>query len=153
MRRNLGLDQSSPPLTPYSTRHAERHQQPRRFVRDGEVQVVVLNRRDTAADSVAPPQNRLAVAEGALKTEQAARQRSERALAESQAAVHELQTKIGHANLARDEAVEATGRLRVEIARLPGGTGRRADSPGRGRAGHAEGAPRRRPPHRRPPRG
>lgn len=100
----------------------ERHQQPRRFVRDGEVPVVVLSRRDPAGEGGAAsgslPINRLAVAEGERDAEHAARQRSERALAEAQAMVHELQTKIGHADLARDEAIERAARFRAENERL-----------------------------------
>ena len=47
-----------------------------------------------------------------------ARRRAERALSEAQAAVHDLQTKIGHANLARDEATEKVGQLASEVQRL-----------------------------------
>ena len=123
MRRTLGLDNRSvASSTQYSPRSTDRHQQARRFVRDGEVPVVVVGRRDQAGDganaSASLPVNRLALAETALEAERAARQRCERALAEAQATVHELQTKIGHADLARDEAVETANHLRGENERL-----------------------------------
>jgi hypothetical protein len=123
MRRTLGLDNRSvASSTQYSSRSTDRHQQARRFVRDGEVPVVVVGRRDQAGDGASAsgvlPVNRLAVAETALETERAARQRCERALADAQATVHELQTKIGHADLARDEAVETANHLRGENERL-----------------------------------
>jgi hypothetical protein len=123
MRRTLGLEHRATTSSPqYSSRLADRHQQTRRFVRDGEVPVVLVGRRDQgsdgAASSGAPPVNRLAIAENALDAEHAARQRSERALTEAQATVHELQTKIGHADLARDEAVETANHLRAEVERL-----------------------------------
>ncbi len=123
MRRTLGLEHRATSSSPqYSSRLNDRHQQPRRFVRDGEVPVVLIGRRDQGGDgatsSGAPPVNRLAIAENALDAEHAARQRSERALTEAQSTVHELQTKIGHANLARDEAVETANLLRAEIERL-----------------------------------
>jgi hypothetical protein len=123
MRRTLGLEHRAASSSPqYSSRLADRHQQARRFVRDGEVPVVLVGRRDQAGDGSASsgslPVNRLAIAENALDAEHAARQRSERALAEAQATVHELQTKIGHADLARYEAVETADHLRAENERL-----------------------------------
>jgi regulator of replication initiation timing len=123
MRRTLGLEhRPAASSSQYSPRLADRHQQTRRFVRDGEVPVVLIGRRDQAGDgttsSASPPVNRLAIAENALDAEHAARQRCERALAEAQATVHELQTKIGHADLARDEAVETASHLRAENEQL-----------------------------------
>ena len=123
MRRTLGLDgRPEASSSPHQSRFADRHQQTRRFVRDGEVPVVVVNRRDQAGDgapaSGGAPVNRLAIAENALETERTARQRCERTLAEVQATVRELQTKIGHADLARDEAVETASHLRAENERL-----------------------------------
>jgi hypothetical protein len=123
MRRTLGLDgRSEVSSSPYPSRFGDRHQQSRRFVRDGEVPVVVVSRRDQAGDggpaSGAAPVNRLALAESNFELERTARLRCERALAEAQATVRELQTKIGHADLARDEAVEAASLLRAENERL-----------------------------------
>jgi len=123
MRRTLGLEhRSAGSSSQHSSRLNDRHQQPRRFVRDGEVPVVLVSRRDQGADGAAAsgslPVNRLAMAEHAYDTEHAARQRCERALTEVQLTVRELQTKIGHAHLARDEAVDTATHLRDENARL-----------------------------------
>ena len=100
MRRALGLgdaggqrieQQERPPL---AARQAERHspdRHKRRFVRDGEVPVVVVRRdqgSDPGANRVtlgAPPTNRVEQAEAALRTERDARERAERALTEAQA--------------------------------------------------------------------
>ena len=93
--------------------------QRRRFVHDGEVPVVVLSgSNNSPTASSGNPTNRLAVAEAALESERAARRQAERALGEAQATVHDLQTKIGHAHLARDEATDTVQRLKGEIAGL-----------------------------------
>jgi hypothetical protein len=87
----------------------------RRFVQDGDIPVTVLRRdqghelpahRGTAA--VAPPtSSRLQRTEAALAAETAAREKAERALADTQSIAHDLQTKIGHAELAKNEAIDA----------------------------------------------
>ncbi len=138
MRRALGLDgeqlRSRPAQERVDTpqRTAERFSTPghkRRFVHDGEVPVTLVHglvsgRREqsdgngTRGGSNAQPTNRLEVAEAALTAEIATRERAERALAEAQAAVHDLQTKLGHADLARQEAVEALRRERESSATL-----------------------------------
>jgi hypothetical protein len=98
----------------------------RRFVQDGDVPVTVL-RRDIAHDpaahraapaSAAPTSNRLQRAEAALAAETAMREKSERALSDSQNAVRDLQTKIGHAELARNEALDALRRERDAAAQV-----------------------------------
>jgi hypothetical protein len=95
----------------------------RRFVVDGDVPVVVLGRRDqgtgvSSTPAASPPGSRLREIEAALEVEQNARRHSERLLAEARATIHDLQTKIGHANLARDEAVAAAHSLRSDMATL-----------------------------------
>ena len=94
----------------------------RRFVRDGEVPVVIgrvaKGGGSASAAAAAAPTNRLAISEAALDNERLARQRAERALGEAQAAVRDLQTKLGHLVLARDEAVETASQLREENQRL-----------------------------------
>lgn len=102
----------------------------RRFVQDGEVPVtVVSSRRDGPAEmtphrgpSAGGGPSRLEAAEHALAHETSLRQQVERALAEAQATVHDLQTKLGHAELARVEAAEhlrreqeTSGALRAEL--------------------------------------
>ena len=57
---------------------------------------------------------RLEVAERALKTERQARETAERSLAEAQAAIRDLQTKLGHAMLVRDEARANAERAELE---------------------------------------
>jgi hypothetical protein len=98
----------------------------RRFVQDGDIPVTVL-RRDQSHDlpahrgapSAAPPtSSRLQRTEAALAAETAAREKAERSLADVQALAHDLQTKIGHAELAKDEAVEALRREREVTAQL-----------------------------------
>jgi len=98
----------------------------RRFVQDGDVPVTVLRREPgheapphrSSAATVATASNRLQRIEAALATETAARERAERLLAEAQTAVRDLQTKIGHAELARNEAVDALRRERESFEDL-----------------------------------
>jgi DNA repair exonuclease SbcCD ATPase subunit len=98
----------------------------RRFVQDGDIPVTVL-RRDQSHEPPAhrgapaaafPTSSRLQRTEAALAAETAAREKAERSLAEMQAVAHDLQTKIGHAELAKNEAVEALRRERDVIAQL-----------------------------------
>ena len=138
MRRALGLDGEQLRSRPAQERvdlpqrPAERFSTPghkRRFVHDGEVPVTLVHglvsgRREqtdgngTRAGANAQPTNRLEVAEAALAAEIATRERAERGLAEAQAMVHDLRTKLGHADLARQEAVEALRREREASAAL-----------------------------------
>jgi hypothetical protein len=130
MRRALGLGDSAgqrsepqerPPL---AARQGERHspdRHKRRFVRDGEVPVVVVRRDqggdlggNRAASVGAPPTNRVEQAEAALRAERDARERAERALSEAQGVIRDLQTKLGHAGLARDEASDTARRADAE---------------------------------------
>jgi hypothetical protein len=98
----------------------------RRFVQDGEVPVTLVHgltgaRREHHEPSTAraaAPTNRLEVAETALAAEISSRERAEKALAESQAMVQQLQTKLGHADLARQDAVAALQRDKETIAEL-----------------------------------
>jgi hypothetical protein len=102
----------------------------RRFVQDGDVPVTVLRRdpgyeqpthRGTPA-TAAPTSSRLQRTEAALTTETAARERAERSLAETQTIARDLQTKIGHAELAKTEAVEALRQERESMIQLRGFT-------------------------------
>ena len=132
MRRALGLYGDTPRPRPENERSepAQRagggfmqgvHR--RRFVQDGEVPVTVV-RRDTpdAAHSgggqAAPTSSRLQRVEAALAAETAGRERAERALHEAQAAAQALQTKIGHNELAKNEAIAASKRHLDEIVSL-----------------------------------
>lgn len=92
----------------------------RRFVQDGDIPVTVLRREpvhDTPAARIAAPVNvpsssRLQRTEAALAAETAARDKAERSLSEAYAVVRDLQTKIGHAELAKNEAIESLRRER-----------------------------------------
>jgi hypothetical protein len=98
----------------------------RRFVQDGDIPVTVLRReqgheppahRGIAAPA-APTSSRLQRTEAALAAETAAREKAERSLAETQSVVRDLQTKIGHAELAKNEAIEALRQERETLAQL-----------------------------------
>jgi uncharacterized protein (DUF4415 family) len=98
----------------------------RRFVQDGDIPVTVL-RRDQGHEApahrgipapAAPTSSRLQRTEAALAAETAAREKAERSLAETQSVVRDLQTKIGHAELAKNEAIEALRQERETLAHL-----------------------------------
>lgn len=135
MRKALGLLGDAPRHRPESDRLEPSHRgtdrfggglHRRRFVQDGEVPVTVL-RRDAAHDATVqralPPvtpaaTSRLQRIEVALATEMAAREKAERSLAEAQAIVRDLQTKIGHAELAHTEVSGALRREREVMAQF-----------------------------------
>jgi hypothetical protein len=126
MRRALGLLGDSARHRPDAERTEPVQRMPdrfgtglhrRRFVQDGDVPVTVLRRdaapgHDTPATAAQPTSSRLQRTEAALAAETAARAQAERVLAEAQAAIRDLQTKIGHADLAKNEAVDALRRER-----------------------------------------
>lgn len=87
----------------------------RRFVQDGEVPVTVVH---PGGGQAGPTSSRLQRVEAALTSETAARDRAERALHEAQAAIQALQTKMGHNDLTKDEAIAAAKRLQDEIVSL-----------------------------------
>jgi hypothetical protein len=95
---------------------ARRH----RFVQDGEVPVsVVRGRRDQQAASLAPalprPEGRDRVLDE-QSADRAAREAAERKLADAQTVLRTLQTRLGHAELERDEAIEEARVLREQLA-------------------------------------
>ena len=97
----------------------------RRFVQDGEVPVTVLNPRSRhGSDPLAMPRpgssplERAEAAEAALETERAARENAERQLREAQAAILDLRTKQGHAELRRMEEDGQATAVREELAAL-----------------------------------
>ena len=122
MRRVLGLtgdwagrsgqprpEQSHPKPSAHPPVRSPSAPRPRqRFVQDGDVPVTLVGRhRPQEADlSAAAPTSRGAT-EAALLQERAARERAERSLQEALATVRDLQTKLGHAELARREASAA----------------------------------------------
>ena len=98
----------------------------RRFVQDGDIPVTVL-RRDQGHEApvhrgaiapATPTNSRLQRTEAALTAETASREKAERSLAETQSIVRDLQTKIGHAELAKNEAIDTLRRERDAIIQL-----------------------------------
>ena len=124
MRRALGLTsdravrsspvqterpQAGPPGRPAGRSSADK---PRHcFVQDGTVPVTVLNRH--RPDEVDGASASRAAVEAALRDERAARDRAERSLQEALATVRDLQTKLGHAELARREAARTAEAARA----------------------------------------
>ncbi len=100
----------------------------RRFVQDGDIPVTVLRRepghepqphRSVVTAAVpAPSTSRLQRTEAALAAETAGREKAERQLIEAQAAARDLQTKIGHYELAKNEAIAALRHERDALAAL-----------------------------------
>ena len=118
MRRALGLqDTPSPrpqsgPSTPLPNGS---HRGPRHFVRDGEVPVTRIHRAETAGT------NQLEAARQEIRSLTAARERAERLLEEAQATIRDLQTKLTHERLSKDEAVNRSDaeKLATEQALQP----------------------------------
>lgn len=83
-----------------------------RFVQDGAVPVTILNRhRPDEADGLSASH---AAIEATLQDERIARIKAERSLQETLATVHDLQTKLGHAELAHREALATAQAGRAE---------------------------------------
>jgi hypothetical protein len=79
-----------------------------RFVRDGEVPVTVVNPRHAHP---APDRDAIAGLERALAAERQGREAAEKALEQARELIHQLQTRLAHAEFARAEIA------RAEIAR------------------------------------
>lgn len=113
VRRALGLKSSG-----NTTPHQQRPEQARarhRFVADGAVPVVMLNRTDGETTGL---KERLSAAEHALENERSAHANTRRALQEASQANQSLQTRIGHAELSNGEVLrsEREGRRVAEAA-------------------------------------
>ena len=116
MRQALGLRNG--PSGPGVPQRREAEQRGRRFVKDGEVPVVVVHSsRDSGGDGAAPV-NRIAAAETLARNERTAREQAERALAEAQATIQHLRTQLVHGEMAHREALaaERRGREAAETA-------------------------------------
>ena len=115
MRQALGL-RSDAPVQPSSDRPVTQasgsHPQRRRFVRDGDVPVTLIHRDRHVAGE--PGTNQLDVARHAIRAEAAARELAERSLNEARITIRDLQTKVAHERLAKDEALEIVRRLETE---------------------------------------
>ena len=125
MRRALGLYGDTPRPRPDNDRQEPAQRSSpggflggvhrRRFVQDGDVPVTVVRRESPEAAPAGPTSSRLQRVEAVLAAESAARDRAERALLEAQATVQTLQTKIGHNELAKNEALAAAKRDREAL--------------------------------------
>src|ERR1700693_5133927 len=103
MRRALGLQNTSTTsatIVP-SGLSSGTHPQRRRFVRDGEVPVTLIHRDPDEGVGT----NKLDAARQALLEEIAAREHAEQLLQEARATIQDLQTKLAHERLAKEEAV------------------------------------------------
>lgn len=136
MRKALGLLGEAPRHRPDADRSDQPARGPdrfsgglhrRRFVQDGDVPVTVLRRepgheapvhRTAATPVAAPSSSRLQRTEAALAAETAGREKAERALADLQTTLRDLQTKIGHAELTKNEAISALRAERESISGL-----------------------------------
>jgi hypothetical protein len=125
MRHALGLDSPAQPLAPPVNNDVtpspapERltlHRPPRRFVKDGEVPVTVVRR--TPADGVSglgpAAMSQLEAARQTIRSQAVATERAERALADAQATIRDLRTKLEHERMARDEALQAVSRAEAD---------------------------------------
>jgi hypothetical protein len=113
MRQALGLHgdtspRPSPDHAPASSNAS--HPQRRRFVRDGEVPVTMVHHRQDDGSGG----NQLEAARQALRAQTAAKEHAERLLGEAQNAIRDLQTKLAHERLAKDEAIQTARRVETE---------------------------------------
>jgi hypothetical protein len=108
MRHALGLRGDTPLRSSAIGSQPQRH----RFVRDGEVPVTVI-RRDHQPDGEHGA-NQLDAARQAIRSEATAKERAERSLNETHITIRDLQTKLAHERLAKDEALETVRRLETE---------------------------------------
>lgn len=100
VRRALGLKSSGGPQQQRPEQARQRH----RFVTDGAVPVVMLNRTDSETAGL---REKLAAAEAALEAERTAHAATRRALHEMQATHQGLQTRFGHTELDHAEALRS----------------------------------------------
>lgn len=114
MRQRLGLSSDPQPRSP--ERHSDHHGQRHRFARDGEVPVTIIN--SAAPSQGASTRSRLVSLEESLAAERESHSRTKRALEDALAMVQALQTKLGHTELASDEALKAErgARAQAEMA-------------------------------------
>jgi hypothetical protein len=111
MRRALGLDQETPPVShpTYSPTPSNGVHQRRHFARDGDVPVTIVH-----SDSGSRLQQ-LDAARHALRQQTDAREEAERLLADARNIIHDLETKLGHERLARDEVTQRINAERLQI--------------------------------------
>src|SRR5580700_1122350 len=111
MRRALGLDRETSPASQptHSPNSFNGPHQRRHFARDGDVPVTMVH-----SDSGSRFQQ-LDAARQALRQQTAAREEAERLLVDARNTIHDLETKLGHERLARDEVTQRTNAERLQI--------------------------------------
>jgi hypothetical protein len=97
--------------------------QKRRFVRDGEVPVMVVSgsrppEGQSQRRNAAPVNEHVEAAQVAMRAGKAQQEAAERALKEARDTIQDLRTKLGHIALARDEALEVAKRAEMARAAL-----------------------------------
>ena len=113
MRRALGLRETSPASQPtHSPNPSNGPHQRRQFARDGDVPVTHIH-----SDSGGRLQQ-LDAARQALKEQTASREEAERLLADARNIIHDLETKLGHEHLARDEVTQRINAERLQLEEL-----------------------------------
>ena len=102
MRRALGLgqEQASTPQreTPPSSYTFVAHPHRRRFVHDGEVPVSIMHHDDGIGS------NKMDTVQQALREQIASREHAEKLLQQARVTLQDLQTKLAHERMAKDEA-------------------------------------------------
>jgi chromosome segregation ATPase len=111
MRRALGLDRetSHASQATHSSNPSNGPHQRRQFARDGDVPVTIVH-----SDSGSRLQQ-LDTARQALRQQTAAREEAERLLADARNTIHDLETKLGHEQLAKDELTRRIDAEKREI--------------------------------------
>jgi hypothetical protein len=111
MRRALGLDRETSPASQltHSSNPSNGPHQRRHFARDGDVPVTMVH-----SDSGSRFQQ-LDAARQALRQQTAAREEAERLLADARNTIRDLETKLGHERLAKDEVTQRTSAERQQI--------------------------------------
>ena len=111
MRRALGLDRETSHVSQatHSSNPSNGPHQRRHFARDGDVPVTMVH-----SDSGSRFQQ-LDAARQALRQQTAAREEAERLLADARNTIHDLETKLGHERLARDEVMQRVNAERLQF--------------------------------------
>ena len=111
MRRALGLDREPSRVSQltHSPNPSNGLHQRRQFARDGDVPVTMVR-----SDSGSRLQQ-LDAARQAIRQQTAAREEAERLLADARNTIHDLETKLGHERLARDEVAQRISAERLQI--------------------------------------
>src|SRR5271157_2344916 len=118
MRHALGLADSScsssSSATHFSSGPSQAHR-PRRFVKDGEIPVILLNAGRDRSTQISTMAKQLADAKAAIRNEQAARATAERALADALATIQRLRTQLAHAEMSHAETLDAERKRREAL--------------------------------------